>query len=200
MVSFWPQMLAPAIPPFPPARIVLRLPATTMSNRHPIHDKLKSIPLFHDFTDVELEEFLNLADPTMYRGGELIVKTLRALETGSLHAIPQDISKAKHTAPKIFRENCKIDWSKTGTEIHNFIRGLSPYPAAWTMMEGKIMKIFAGVPIPQSNPETPPGNFHTDNKTLLEFTCADGKYRVQSLQLEGKKRMTAEEFLRGRRN
>ena len=134
-------------------------------------------------------------------GANLLVKTIQQLEQGSLKEQAQDeiigTASIKH-APKIFTDTCKIDWHKSVTEIHNQIRGLSPYPGALTSLDGKVLKIFSSKK--NAGPvEEVPGTMQTDGKTFLRFSCADGYIDVLNLQLEGKKRMTTSEFLRGYR-
>lgn len=134
-------------------------------------------------------------------GAALLVKTVKYLADGSLNAIPQDNavtdpSTLKH-APKIFTETCTIDWTKTMDEVYNLIRGLSPYPAAFTFLDGKKLKIFKAEK--HSGLPADPGTYDSDHKTYLQFACADGFLRITDLQLEGKKRMPVEDFLRGYR-
>jgi methionyl-tRNA formyltransferase len=120
----------------------------------------------------------------------------------------------KH-APKIFTETCKIDFTKTVEEVHNLIRGLSPFPGAYTFLDGKMLKIFRSeknwdgsgrdalsglnqnINNGQSTQSAPAIN--TDGKTFLKFACANGYIIVKELQLEGKKKMNVEDFLRGYR-
>ena len=134
-------------------------------------------------------------------GANLLVKTIQQLEQGSLKEQAQDeiigTASIKH-APKIFTDTCKIDWHKSVTEIHNLIRGLSPYPGAITSLDGKVLKIFGSKKIADPVQDIP-GTMQTDGKTYLRFSCADGYIDVLNLQLEGKKRMTTSEFLRGYR-
>lgn len=134
-------------------------------------------------------------------GANLLVKTIQQLEQGSLKEQAQDeiigTASIKH-APKIFTDTCKIDWHKSFTEIHNLIRGLSPYPGALTSLDGKVLKIFGSKKIADPVQDIP-GTMQTDGKTYLRFSCADGYIDVLNLQLEGKKRMTTSEFLRGYR-
>ncbi|MBS1512491.1 MAG: methionyl-tRNA formyltransferase [Bacteroidetes bacterium] len=132
-------------------------------------------------------------------GAQLLVKTVQGLADGSLQETPQtsfDTSTLKH-APKIFTDTCKIDFSKTVAEVHNLIRGLSPYPGAFTMLDGKVLKIFKTEKVDTRSGSS--SSFITDHKTYLHFTCADGAVSVKELQLEGKKRMLVEDFLRGYR-
>jgi methionyl-tRNA formyltransferase len=101
----------------------------------------------------------------------------------------------KH-APKIFTETCKMDWSKTVDEIYNLIRGLSPYPCAFTYLNNKMLKVYRAEKEIEVN-AFDNGSMHTDGKTFLKFACSDGFIHVTDIQLEGKKRMKVEDFLRG---
>jgi len=135
-------------------------------------------------------------------GAALIVKTINGLSEGSLKEITQSeiinqTSPIRH-APKIFTETCKIDWNKGIDEVYNLIRGLSPYPAAFTYLDKKLLKIYSAKK-ETTAPTIPAGNFETDKKTFLKFACTDGYIHVKELQLEGKKRMNVEDFLRGHR-
>ena len=133
----------------------------------------------------------------MELGARVLRKTVDAIAVNDYPQIPQDhITDIKH-APKIFKETCKIDWNKDAEYIYNFIRGLSPYPAAFTSLEGKVFKIFkAGKSISAEKTFTP-GSFETDGKAFLHFQCSNGIIDAKECQLEGKKRMGVEEFLRG---
>jgi methionyl-tRNA formyltransferase len=136
----------------------------------------------------------------MLVGARVLVETVNAIADGSADAVAQELLTAPGedvpSAPKIFKDDCKIDWTKTVREVHNHVRGLSPYPAAWTEWEGKMFKVFKGNPV-QGKQQS--AAVETDGKTFVDFNCADGVYRVQTIQPEGKKRMEIEEFLRGRR-
>jgi methionyl-tRNA formyltransferase len=108
-------------------------------------------------------------------------------------------SQLKH-APKIFSETCRIDFTKTVAEVHNLIRGLSPFPGAYTDLDGKMLKIYRSEKEITGVGQTGtvrPGEYMTDGKTFLKFACANGFILVKELQLEGKKRMMTEDFLRG---
>jgi len=136
-------------------------------------------------------------------GAALLVKTINGLAAGTLKEQPQvsvpstQYSVLRH-APKIFTETCKIDWSKSTGEIYNLIRGLSPFPAAFTYLNDKMLKIYRGKK-ELTEPSVTPGAFLTDNKTYLKFAAADGYIHVMEIQLEGKKKMMMDEFLRGYR-
>jgi methionyl-tRNA formyltransferase len=137
-------------------------------------------------------------------GAALLVKTIEELADGRLKEKPQvktedqriqDTPALKH-APKIFTETCRIDWNQTLEAVHNLIRGLSPFPGAFTFLDQKMLKIYRGEKLSNST-NVQPGKYQTDGKTYLRFACADGFFNIKELQLEGKKRMNVEDFLRG---
>lgn len=139
-----------------------------------------------------------LHDRLMRRGAALVLKTVRAIEAGEYPDLPQAEATDLKKAPKIFRETGEIDWNQPAETVRNFVRGLSPYPAAWTTLGGKMLKIFGGQVIqPDEHPATETGSYQTDNRSYLHFRCADDWLTVDELQLEGKKRMGIREFLRG---
>ena len=136
-------------------------------------------------------------------GAQLIVKTMYALAGNLITEQPQSLAANQQNtvinhAPKIFTETCKIDWNKTAAEIHNLVRGLSPYPAAFTLLNGKTLKIYSSKK-EIINHTFENGSVYTDNKTFLKFACSNGFAHITDMQLEGKKRMPVEDFLRGYR-
>jgi methionyl-tRNA formyltransferase len=142
-------------------------------------------------------------DKLMHLGARLVMKTVDDIIHDTLRLIDQKqlISKKLKPAPKLFKETCRIDWSKTTREVYNFIRGLSPYPGAWTEFESREgtlinLKIFE-TEQELISPYLLPGNFCSNDKNVLKIATSDGFIRVKSLQLAGKKRMSVEEFLRG---
>lgn len=140
-----------------------------------------------------------LHDRLMHKGAGLLVKTVKAIESGRYTELPQaHLAEGVELkrAPKIFKEDCKIDWNQPSEKVYNLIRGLSPYPTAFTMLNDKVLKIF-GAEYQLSATGISPGGFLTDNKTYLKFAAADGFISLTDVQLEGKKRMGIEEFLRG---
>ena len=141
-----------------------------------------------------------LHDRMMETGAECLSETVRLIASGKADGVEQDVfvsqGEAVVHAPKIFREDCRIDWDRAVDSVHNQIRGLSPYPGAWTLLEGKVLKILSGRK-KHAHHDAIPGSWETDGRSVLCFACADGWYHVRRLQLEGKKAMTAEEFLRG---
>jgi len=144
----------------------------------------------------ENDTFEELYNRLKIKGAGLVLKTVRAIEENNYKPSPQEFSTTLKSAPKIHKETCKIDWNKPAEETRNFIRGLSPYPAAWTELQGKTMKIFKTEKI-SDNSTKAPGEIETDQKSYLYFHTAQGVLSIKDLQLEGKKRMTVEEFLRG---
>lgn len=140
-------------------------------------------------------------DKMMVLGANLLVTTLHGIINNTLTEkdqegiINNDPNLLKH-APKIFTETCTINWNNTAESIFNLIRGLSPFPGALTKLDDKIFKIFAAQK-EICNHQSPVGSVLTDNKTYLKFACADGYLHITDLQLEGKKRMQVQDFLRG---
>lgn len=131
----------------------------------------------------------------MIKGAALVLKTVRAIENNDYVPVPQMNDRPVRHAPKIFKENCEIDWNKSSAEIRNFVRGLSPHPAAWATIAGKTFKIFKVSIVENSTSDDRPT--HTDNKTFLHVRSIDGWVSVDEIQPEGKKRMTIQEFFRG---
>lgn len=133
----------------------------------------------------------------MNLGADLVLKTVESISLDEVQPLPQDETKARHHAPKIFKETGKIDWNQPAESIHNLVRGLSPYPAAWTDFQGKICKIFKtkANSVPLVGKEI--GEWESDGKTYLKFQCGSGNLEVLEIQMEGKKRMKTEELLRG---
>lgn len=152
------------------------------------------IPIGPDETAGELH------DRMMQTGANLILKSVQALENGTAKPFPQSNEQATH-APKIFAETCRINFEQPTEKVHNFIRGLSPYPGAWTTMDGKTLKILRSSldmgawQVPETSIQA--GQFYTDNKNYLFIGAADGYLQVLELQMEGKKRMSVKDFLNG---
>jgi len=142
-----------------------------------IHDKLKTV------------------------GASLLVETVNGLINETIAEKPQasfSIETLKH-APKLFTETCKINWENKAANIYNLIRGLNPYPAAFTTLHHKNIKIFECSTESNSNLSHTAGEPVTDGKTVLKFAASDGYIVVKELQIEGKKKMKTEDFLRGYR-
>lgn len=135
----------------------------------------------------------SLYERMMNNGAKLILKTIDAIASGEVKTQPQILNANAKPAPKIFKEICKVDWNKKAVEVHNLVRGLSPYPAAFCMINGKNCKVFTTKITEISSKDS----FLTDQKTYLNIACSDFYLSISALQLEGKKKMTIEEFLRG---
>ena len=154
----------------------------------------EKIPIDPDETAGELH------DRMMEIGAKLVLKSVLALEKGTACPIPQADMQATH-APKIFAETCRIDFNQAAGKVHNFVRGLSPYPGAWTTLEGKTLKILRTSlkidAVQEKAASDAPGAFISDNKSYLAIRTANGFVSVLELQLEGKKRMIIKDFLNG---
>ena len=146
-------------------------------------------------------------DKLMHGGGELVGKTGDAILEGNVKTIPQEQLAAAtelRPAPKIFKETCRIDWQAGVKKVYDFVRGLSPYPAAWTELhQGDAaplaLKIFETEKVFVAH-NLKPGSIVTDKKTYFQIASTDGFVKVLSLQLAGKKRMEVADFLRGYRH
>jgi methionyl-tRNA formyltransferase len=147
----------------------------------------------------------SLHDRMMTLGGKVLVETLKMIENDTVKFQRQDALLSEHpvikTASKIFRENCRIDWEKTSLEIHNLVRGLSPVPGAFTQLlqddsQAKQLKIYK-TSYKHGEGGGNPGSILTDGSTFFSVCTGDGIILIEELQLEGKRRMTVTEFLRG---
>lgn len=138
----------------------------------------------------------SLYERLMMRGANLVLKTVQAIENGSAPNQPQVWDGTAPHAPKIFKETCEMDWNKRGEQLVNFVRGLSPYPAAWAKLNAKSYKVFKVSNITAIATEAI-GSIKTDGKTFLNVRCADGWISIEEFQPDGKKRMKVDEFFRG---
>ena len=133
-------------------------------------------------------------------GAKLVVETLDKIADGQIKETPQPFVKEPKTAYKIFKEDTRIDWNRNAKEIHDFIRGMSPYPAAFTSLringEEKVLKIFKGTYQTEETPEKAAGEIEISKNSFRIF-CKNGVYLPEELQLEGKKRMNLKDFLNG---
>ncbi|MCT1533039.1 methionyl-tRNA formyltransferase [Sphingobacterium daejeonense] len=154
-------------------------------------------------TEVEILDNDNagdLHDKLMLAGAELLIRTVNAIKKNDIHPIPQDsidTESLKH-APKIFKEDCLINWENDTVNIYNLIRGLSPYPTAFTHIDGKVLKIYESEIIIEKH-DLKPGTYISDGKNELKFATKDGFLKLLEIQIEGKKRMSVSDFLRGYR-
>jgi methionyl-tRNA formyltransferase len=143
-----------------------------------------------------------LHDKLMTVGTDLVLDTVEKIASGDIAPIEQSqmFDGELKPAPKIFKEDCHIDFSRSGREIVNLVRGLSPYPAAWAALaENLTSKVFE-VEFKPQEVENEPGTILSDERKYIRVVCADGLVEIKELQLSGKKRMSAEELLRGFRN
>jgi len=173
--------------------------ATTFKLQHQIDTGnillQQKIKIDDDETAGELHDIMKAV------GAVLLLRTVNGLINESLTETPQSSSDQEgqtilREAPKISTENLKINWNKNVDEVYNLIRGLSPYPAAFTLLNNKTLKIYKSQK-EIIQPIIAEGNFETDKKTFLKFACTNGYISIKELQLEGKKRMSIEDFLRG---
>jgi methionyl-tRNA formyltransferase len=143
-----------------------------------------------------------LAERLSELGASAVVETIKLIEEGNLRIIEQDNTLASK-APKIQKEDCLIDWSRSALDVHNFIRGFSPTPGAYTFLNGKMLKIFRSRTMPaypsiESDKFPDQGTIVIDSGRML-VRCADSFVEILELQMEGKKKLTAGDFLRGAR-
>lgn len=139
----------------------------------------------------------SLHDKLMYLGATLIVETIQGIAKGVLKERPQVVPEGGiRYAPKIFTQHREIHWENSGTTILNQIRGLSPYPTAFTSLQGKMLKIFQAR-FEQTHPHIAAGQYESDGKNMLRYAVKDGWIYVEELQMEGKKKMPVTEFLKG---
>ena len=146
-----------------------------------------------------------LHDKLMLVGGEAVLSTVKEIVAGTVAAIPQDNMYGSveelHPAPKIFRDTCRIDWSKTVQQVYDFVRGMSPYPAAWCELtdnsgSGIALKVYSVVKEICAHDKVP-GTIVTDGKSYFKVAVQDGYISLADVQLAGKKRMNVVDFLRG---
>ncbi len=135
----------------------------------------------------------------MQMGASLLLQTVDGLVAGTITPQPQQEAGISRHAPKIFKEDCQVHWENSAEAIHNLVRGLSPYPAAFTTFEGKQLKLFTTSFVTEAQGQQP-GHYETDGKTFLRFAAGDGWVYALDVQYEGKKRMQVADFLRGFRS
>jgi len=130
----------------------------------------------------------------MVLGAQAVVKTVQLIKQGNVETKKQQETGTLKSAPKLFKKTCEINWNQTSSDIYNFVRGLNPYPAAWCILNGSAFKIFSSE---ISNKTLAVGAIDSDNKTYIRIGCNNGSLLINELQLQGKKRMKVEDFLRG---
>ena len=132
----------------------------------------------------------------MHKGAKLVLRTVEQIRDKTFNLTLQDDKGEMKHAPKLFKEDCKIDWSKNSKEIYNFVRGLSPYPSAWAIFNGKTFKIFE-VGLTDQDMVGQPGTFQINGKERILIKTGDGAVTILDLQQQGKNRMKTTDFLRG---
>lgn len=138
----------------------------------------------------------SLHDKLMETGANLVVNTCKQIQENKVSTYPQPTNIDLKDAPKIFREDCEINWNQPTEIIYNFIRGLSPYPASWTTLHNLNFKIYEATP-EYSSHNFSAGKIISDHKTNLKFATQDGFISCNLVQLQGKRKMKTEDFLRG---
>lgn len=137
-------------------------------------------------------------DKMMTLGASVILETVQKIEKGDLTFLPQNDDEAT-AAPKIFHETCQIDFENDYKTVYNFIRGLSPFPGAWCLIDGKEMKILKASKI-DVNDSLQPGEIKSDGRKILNIKCKGGYISIQEIKPEGKRIMTISEYLNGVQN
>jgi methionyl-tRNA formyltransferase len=138
-----------------------------------------------------------LYERLMNKGGALVVKTAKAIESGDIHPTPQQELAELKSAPKLERSTGEVHWTRAGKDIVNLVRGMYPFPSAHTVFQGKNCKLIAVEFHPEVLPDLGVGVWDTDQKTFLRVGCSDGYINILEWQMEGKKRLKIDEFLRG---
>lgn len=143
-------------------------------------------------------------DRLMLLGGGVVCDTVDAIIDGTAEATPQEqmITEELRPAPKIFKDTCRIEWARPAKKVYDFIRGLSPYPAAWTMLVAPdgtemVVKVYEASIVEKCSAGMECGAIKTDGKNYLHVATSEGMLALHTLQLAGKKRMGVEDFLRG---
>jgi len=133
----------------------------------------------------------------MNMGAEVVLRTVQAVENGEVALLPQDNSKVSK-APKIYHETCEISFERSARDVYNHIRGLNPFPMAWTQIDGMECKILkSGISDEPLSNNHQPGDIITDNKKYLKVACKDGYIAILELKMQGKKKMDIKSLLNG---
>ncbi|MBY0426036.1 MAG: methionyl-tRNA formyltransferase [Cytophagales bacterium] len=139
----------------------------------------------------------DLYERLMHKGAKLVLKTVQRIANGDLSSSPQLLPSEPKHAPKIFKETCEVNWSQPAENIYNFIRGLSPFPSAFSYINQKYFKLYKAEVVSDEVTDGLPGKLHSDNKSFLHVGTSAGSLSILELQAEGKKRMTIHEYLMG---
>ncbi|MFM2386550.1 MAG: hypothetical protein RL660_1307 [Bacteroidota bacterium] len=161
-----------------------------------VHDIDKGNILLQKSIDISVDDNAGTVhDALMVLGANAMVETLSLIANGLAKEVPQQEHEVLHHAPKIFTEQCIIDFNKTAQAVCNQVRGLCPYPGALTKLGDKTFKVYSCAVADAHDGDI--GSVHSDGKTFLQFNCLQGAISCKEVQLEGKKRMPIEDFLRG---
>ncbi|MEM7552024.1 MAG: methionyl-tRNA formyltransferase [Bacteroidota bacterium] len=153
--------------------------------------------IFQDKEPITEEDTVgSLYERLMFKGSKLVLKTTEAIRNEEYHLKEQASNKELRKAPKIFKEDCEIDWTKKAEDLRNFIRGLSPYPGAWTTLNNKNYKIFKVEYSPEDY-EIGSGEIVSDDKAFVDVQTGDDALRLIQFQPEGKRKMEVTDFLKG---
>jgi len=169
------------------------------------HEIDKGSLIYQEEINISPEETAgDVHDRLMIIGADLVVKTIEGIASGQVKAVDQHLIESNlplRPAPKLFKEDCKIDWKRDSLSLYNFIRGLSPYPAAWSELltgGGEILKVKIFFALPVNLPAAgKPGILSTDNRNFLHVSTGEGMIAIERIQLEGKKQLYTAEFLHG---
>ena len=132
----------------------------------------------------------------MHKGSQLVLQTVEAISKNQITTKPQDETNVSNSAPKIFKQTCEIEWHKDADSIHNFVRGLNPYPSAWTLIDDVSVKVFKIEKV-DLDYKRPTGSYLTDHKTRLLVKAGDSWIEIIEIQFPGKKKMSTADLLRG---
>lgn len=139
----------------------------------------------------------SLYERLMHKGANLVVKTLEAIENENVKTFPQAEKLQEKSAPKLFKEHGLINWGKSAREIHNLVRGLNPFPCAYSQINGKSYKILKTQIVTDTEKQLEIAEIYTDQKTFIYIGTANGVVSILELQAEGKRKMNVKDFLQG---
>lgn len=139
----------------------------------------------------------DLYERLMNKGAGLVMETVKRIASGDLSSSPQQLSDHPKHAPKIFKETCEVNWDQPSEKVRDFIRGLAPFPSAYSTLNNKYFKLFKTEIVSDSITDNFPSKINSDNKTFLHIGTQNGSLKILELQAEGKKRMTIQEYLLG---
>jgi len=153
--------------------------------------------LFQEKTKITHEDTTgDVYERLMHMGADVVLKTVQAVESGEFKLLEQDETRVSK-APKIYHETCEINFDQPAMKVYNHIRGLAPFPTAWTTIDGLECKILKSGVSDEENKDHSPGTIITDNKRYLKVACEDGYIAILEIKMQGKKKMDIKSFLNG---